>query len=444
MKRYASRVAAISLMLLATAAASLAADVDRLLKKGDEALAAGRLQEAEEAYRKGLARSPLHPLLRLDLGIVLATQGRNEEALIELRLSESLLPGWDVSYWLTDVLIPLGRWAECQAVAERMVAMRPQSLDALDRLGVCAGRAGDNLRAAGALQRAVAIEDLPDRRRVLAWAQYDGGDFAGARDTAKRGLEITLPAAVGQGDPSVMELNRDALQYVLGLSELALGNLEEAERHLGDRPAIGVRIESLPDGLRVAQVFRGMPAERAGVRQGDVITAFNGVALGDGRPDLTDLLRVQPPGAEVLLAVRRGDETVEAVARLGVEAPPAPAPAEITGAARFAADGLSVHAVWVEPATVAAGSSFRIIVELTARSASAAASVPVRLELRVLQEGEELTRNDWTAVVVSGERQRIVKEVPRAAGRPGRYSVAVAAECPAGASEGHADFEIVS
>lgn len=444
MEHRAARAVMAVALLLAVPSTSPALDVDKQLRKGDEALAAGRLQDAEEAYRKGLERSPLHPLLRLDLGIVLARQGRNEEALSELRMSQSLLPGWDVSYWLSEVLIPLGRWAECQAEADRMVGMRPQSLDALDRLGVCADRAGDHVRAAGALQRAVAIEDLPDRRRVLAWAQYGAGDFAGARDTARHGLEVTLPAAAAQSDPSAMELNRDDLEYVLGLSELALGNLGEAERHLGDRPAIGVRIESLPAGLRVVQVFRGMPADRAGVRPADVITAVNGVALGDGRPDLSDLLRVQPKGAEVRLSVRRGHETVEAVARLGIEVPPALASAEVAGDAHSAAAGLSVHTVRVEPAAVAAGSSFRIVIELTARSAAAAVSVSVKLELRVLHEGAELTRSGWTAELVPGERQRIVKEVPRAAGRPGRYSVIVAAESPAGTSEGHAEFDIVS
>lgn len=442
MTRRVLRTVLVVFLLLAPAAAR-AADVEKLLKKGDEALAAGRLQEAEEAYRKGLESSPFHPLLRLDLGVVLATQGRNEEALSELRLSESLLPGWDVTYWLTEVLIPLGRWAECLAVAERMVEMRPQSLDALDRLGVCAGRAGDHLRAAGALQRAVAIEDLPDRRRVLAWELYDSGDFAGARDTARHGLEVTLPAAAGQGDPSSMELNRGDLQYVLGLSELALGNLEEAERLVGDRPAIGVRVESLPDGLMVAQVFPGMPAERSGVRPGDVITAFNGVALGVGRPDLTDLIRVQPKGAEVRLALRRGGEALELATRLGIEDPAAVPAAHSAVDGQPAESGLAVHAVRIEPAAVAAGSSFRIVVELTANADSAAGSVPVRLELSILQDGAELTRSELTAQIAPGEPQQIVKEVPRAAGAPGRYTVAVTATSPAGESAGRGEFEIV-
>lgn len=430
--------------VLAFSAAAIAADVDKQLRKGDEALAAGRLQEAEAAYRKGLERSPMHPLLHLDLGIVLAKQGRSEEALSELRMSDFVLPGsWDTSFWLCDVLITLERWSECQATAQRMVEMRPQSLDALDRLGVCAGRAGSHVVAADAMQRAVAIEDLVDRRRILAWEQYSSGDFAGARDTAEHGLEVAPAAAAGSDDSSAAEMNREELKYVLGLSELALGDLEGARLHLGDRPAVGIRVASLPDGLEVLETFRGMPADRAGVRPGDVITHFNGVEIGDGRPDLTDLLSVQPPGAEVRLTVRRGADTTVAVTHLGVADPSPSASVDVAGDARSAESGLRVDSVRVEPASVAAGSSFRIVVEVSARTASPGTGVPVRLGIRILQDGAELTRGELTEQIFAGKPQQIVKEVPRAAGRPGRYTVTVDAESPAGSATGSADFEIV-
>ena len=75
-----------------------------------------------------------------------------------------------------------------------------------------------------------------------------------------------------------------------------------------------------------------------------------------------------------------------------------------------------MHTVLVEPASVAVGSSFRIVVELTARTASDAVSVPVRLDLRILQDRTELTRSDWTEDVIPGGRRRLAMEVPRAAG----------------------------
>ncbi len=440
MRLRACRGPIIVALLLGAAATLPAADVDKLLRKGDEALAAGRLADAEAAYRKGLERSPLHPLLHLDLGIVLVKQGRGEEALTQLRLAESLAPGWDVSFWLTDTLMGLGRWSECQGTARRMVEMRPDSVDALDRLAMCAENSGDHATAAEALRRAVAIEDLVDRQRWLAWAEYGNGDFAGAARAAERALDMGPSPQV---DPAVAESNRADLEYVLGLAELALGNLPEARRWLGDRPAIGVRVEVLADGLRVTQVFHGMPADRAGVRRGDVITACNGVAIGQGRPDLTDLLRVQPKGAEVKLSLRRGDETLEAIAPLALAAPEPSPPLDVAGDDQPAESGLRVHTVLVEPASVAVGSSFRIVVELSARTASDAVSVPVRLDLRILQGETELTRSDWTEEVITGGRRRLVKEVPRAAGSPGRYTVAVHAESPAGSSEGSAEFAIV-
>ncbi len=439
MRLRACRGPIIVALLLGAAATLPAADVDKLLRKGDEALAAGRLADAEAAYRKGLERSPLHPLLHLDLGIVLVKQGRGEEGY-------PAAPGGVAGAGLGRLLLA-HRHPDRPGTLERVPGHgtahgrdAPHSVDALDRLAMCAENSGDHATAAEALRRAVAIEDLVDRQRWLAWAEYGNGDFAGAARAAERALDMGPSPQV---DPAVAESNRADLEYVLGLAELALGNLPEARRWLGDRPAIGVRVEVLADGLRVTQVFHGMPADRAGVRRGDVITACNGVAIGQGRPDLTDLLRVQPKGAEVKLSLRRGNETLEAVAPLALAAPEPSPPLDVAGDDQPAESGLRVHTVLVEPASVAVGSSFRIVVELSARTASDAVSVPVRLDLRILQGETELTRSDWTEEVITGGRRRLVKEVPRAAGSPGRYTVAVHAESPAGSSEGSAEFAIV-
>ncbi|MGH9836408.1 MAG: Do family serine endopeptidase [Blastocatellia bacterium] len=59
-----------------------------------------------------------------------------------------------------------------------------------------------------------------------------------------------------------------------------------------------------PHGVIVGAVEKGSPAERAGLKQGDVIVAFNGNQIADGN-SLRNLVASAGPGAEVTLTVLR-------------------------------------------------------------------------------------------------------------------------------------------
>jgi S1-C subfamily serine protease len=72
-------------------------------------------------------------------------------------------------------------------------------------------------------------------------------------------------------------------------------------------------------GARIEGVTPGTPAERAGIKAGDVITKFNGTALGGAPADASDesgpgmklleLARALEPGDTVRVEYRRGTET---------------------------------------------------------------------------------------------------------------------------------------
>jgi S1-C subfamily serine protease len=71
--------------------------------------------------------------------------------------------------------------------------------------------------------------------------------------------------------------------------------------------------------VRVSGGRAGTPAERAGLKAGDLITAF------DGRPvknleDYSVLLFRHKPGDEISVTVRRGEETLELKAVLSGQA----------------------------------------------------------------------------------------------------------------------------
>jgi carboxyl-terminal processing protease len=68
---------------------------------------------------------------------------------------------------------------------------------------------------------------------------------------------------------------------------------------------IGTSVHPAKRGLVVTDVFEGAPADKAGLRPGDVITAVNGISIaGVGINDAVDRIK-GPPGTAVTLTYRR-------------------------------------------------------------------------------------------------------------------------------------------
>ncbi|MFC4174909.1 Do family serine endopeptidase [Microvirga sp. GCM10011540] len=70
------------------------------------------------------------------------------------------------------------------------------------------------------------------------------------------------------------------------------------------------------DGVLVASVEPGGPAEKAGIRTGDVVTRFNGQPIDSGR-DLSRAVAATSPGTQVSLSVIRDGQTQELSAVIG-------------------------------------------------------------------------------------------------------------------------------
>jgi carboxyl-terminal processing protease len=68
---------------------------------------------------------------------------------------------------------------------------------------------------------------------------------------------------------------------------------------------IGVSVSPTRAGLRIARVFDGSPAARAGLREGDQIVAVNGRKLAGVSADAAIALIKGPPGTDVKLGVRQ-------------------------------------------------------------------------------------------------------------------------------------------
>jgi serine protease Do len=74
------------------------------------------------------------------------------------------------------------------------------------------------------------------------------------------------------------------------------------------QPYIGVDRDSKAEDARIAAVVPDSPAEKAGIKSGDVITRFDGKRVEDF-DKLAELVMQKDPGDKVKVEVRRGDDT---------------------------------------------------------------------------------------------------------------------------------------
>jgi putative serine protease PepD len=79
---------------------------------------------------------------------------------------------------------------------------------------------------------------------------------------------------------------------------------------------LGVRIETVPGGAKIAQVIAGGPAAKAGLKVGDVITAFDGKTITSSG-DLSAAVAASKTGETVKVTVKRGGTTQHISVTLG-------------------------------------------------------------------------------------------------------------------------------
>jgi putative serine protease PepD len=81
---------------------------------------------------------------------------------------------------------------------------------------------------------------------------------------------------------------------------------------------VGVLIQSVPGGAKVTKIVAGSPAAKAGLKVGDVITAFDGKPVTSA-DDLTSAVTAATPGEKVTLTVRSSGTSKHVTVQLGVQ-----------------------------------------------------------------------------------------------------------------------------
>lgn len=92
---------------------------------------AGRSEEAEAAYRKGIKRDPTNAPCHVNYGLLLARHDRTNEAMLEM---QTVLPEAQVHYNLASVYEGLGRREQAKAEYRKALAADPAMGEAQARL----------------------------------------------------------------------------------------------------------------------------------------------------------------------------------------------------------------------------------------------------------------------------------------------------------------------
>jgi len=120
--------------------------------------------------------------------------------------------------------------------------------------------------------------------------------------------------ATGLGFAVPINVAKDVANQVLnqgGIRRAVIGIIPNSVT-----PEVATKMKlSVQSGAVIAEMTAGSPAERAGLKNGDVITAIDGGKV-EGAGDLRRVLRSHKPGDTVNLSVRRGAEKLSVKVQL--------------------------------------------------------------------------------------------------------------------------------
>ena len=81
---------------------------------------------------------------------------------------------------------------------------------------------------------------------------------------------------------------------------------EEFLNNLGQEyEGIGIMIENIDDNITIISPFKGSPAEEAGIKANDIITAVDGISTEGKGLEFTANLIKGPAGTKVQLTIKR-------------------------------------------------------------------------------------------------------------------------------------------
>ena len=254
------------------AATAPANDPDALVRSGADAHRAGRLDEAERAYRGALALAPDHTLADHYLGVIESHRGRVADALPRLERTAAARPDEpDFHVHLGLAYAAADRFDDAVTCYRKALALAPGHAGAWNNLGLALQEQNRREEAVEAYRRALDIEPAAARFRWnLAMARLSLGDRGGWQDYEAR---LAIPELGGRSPG--LDAPRLATLEVRGATIVVDG-----EQGLGDTLQFA-RCASALAARGAKVVVRAAPALAGLLR---TIAGVAGIVAPDARP----------------------------------------------------------------------------------------------------------------------------------------------------------------
>ena len=224
------------------------------IKLGNEALKAGRLEQAIDDFGEAVVRDPEEKLAQYNLGQALLQAGRFDEAIQHLERAVEIDSDFrDAHYNLGTALSELERFEEAATHFERAHEIDPQDREARLQWAMAMGRAGRAREAVERLQ-ALRAENPDDAGIALSLAAILGpvGQVAAARAELERALSIAREPA----------LEAEA-HFQLGLLDQGEGATESAIDHFQTAGKLNPRLSGANTAAGALQAQLGRFDEAA-------------------------------------------------------------------------------------------------------------------------------------------------------------------------------------
>jgi serine protease Do len=170
-----------------------------------------------------------------------------------------------------------------------------------------------------------------------------------------------------------IEVALDVAKQLQSTGKVTRGRLGVGIQPMTQELAKSFKLDS-PTGVVVVQVEKGSPAERAGIRQGDVILSFNGKAVEDPA-ELPRAVAAAKPGGKATVEVWRNGKRERLNVTVGESPNESVASAAGKPSAKLAANALGLSLSELPPeGRKALGVDYGLVVEDVAASGSAARS----------------------------------------------------------------------
>jgi tetratricopeptide (TPR) repeat protein len=225
---------------------------------------AGRLDQAEAAYRDALRLSPGHAAVTHNLGVIAAAKGRHREAIAHFDTAIAAEPQYATAHYnRASALQALGQSREALQGFTQVCAIDPGHYDAHRALGFLWLAEGDRGRALDHFARTYELRRGDDRSGIaaksLTWAARDKllHDAAQFRYVAERRRDPLRFEALARNYEAVAEGVPDKAVPLSGEQLDALGEDYNTAIHVGSAPEIAGRaVSERPDRDALVQRFR--------------------------------------------------------------------------------------------------------------------------------------------------------------------------------------------